>query len=61
MFARRDLLLRLTATAAAVVPALAAPEGHKMKMSLSVRVAEAFHNKEQSTKTIDELIALARS
>jgi len=61
MFARRDLLLRLTATAAGVVPALAAPEGHKMKMSLSVRVAEAFHNKEQSTKTIDELIALARS
>jgi len=32
-----------------------------MKMSLSVRVAEAFHNKEESAKTIDELIALARS
>jgi len=33
----------------------------RMKMSLSVRVAEAFHNKEESTKTIDELIALAKS
>lgn len=32
-----------------------------MKMSLSVRVAEAFDNKEKSTKTIDELVALAKS
>lgn len=33
----------------------------RMKMSLSVRVAEAFDNKEKSTKTIDELIAFAKS
>lgn len=32
-----------------------------MKMSLSVRVAEAPENKERSTMTIDELIALASS
>lgn len=54
---RRSLLL----TASLALPALAVPENRKMKMSLSVRVAEAFHNKEQTTKTIDQLIALARS
>jgi sugar phosphate isomerase/epimerase len=32
-----------------------------MKMSLSVRVAEEFSNKEKTTRTIDELIALAKS
>lgn len=32
-----------------------------MKMSLSVRVAEAFDDKTRSTKTLDELIALAKS
>ncbi|MBM3736970.1 MAG: sugar phosphate isomerase/epimerase [Acidobacteria bacterium] len=32
-----------------------------MRMSLSVRVAEAFDNKEKSTRTIGELIGLAKS
>jgi sugar phosphate isomerase/epimerase len=31
-----------------------------MKVSLSVRVAEEFNNKEKSTMTLDQLIALAR-
>ena len=53
MLTRRNLLFG--------VPSLAALEGRKMKMSLSVRVAEAFHNKEQTTKTIEELITVARS
>ncbi|MCC6587632.1 MAG: sugar phosphate isomerase/epimerase [Bryobacterales bacterium] len=50
---RRHLL-----TLATLTPLMAAK---RMKMSLSVRVAEAFDNKEKSTKTIDELIALAKS
>jgi sugar phosphate isomerase/epimerase len=32
-----------------------------MRLSLSVRVAESFHNKRESSMTIDELIALART
>ncbi len=32
-----------------------------MNLSLSVRVAESFHNKEKSEMTLDELISLARS
>ncbi len=32
-----------------------------MKLSLSVRVAESFHNKEKSEMTLDELISLAKS
>jgi sugar phosphate isomerase/epimerase len=32
-----------------------------MKMSLSVRVAEAFHDKEKATRNIDEIIGLAES
>jgi|GEM_PF-132076 len=50
---RRVLACAALATGAAATP--------KMKMSLSVRVAEAFDNKEKATKTIDELIALAKS
>ncbi len=44
--------------AAAASPLMAAG---RMKMSLSVRVAEAFDNKEKSTRTIGELIALAKA
>lgn len=32
-----------------------------MKLSLSVRVAEKFHNKRESSQTIDQLIQLAKS
>ena len=32
-----------------------------MKLSLSVRVAESFHNKEKSEMTLDKLISLAKS
>ena len=38
-----------------------APDKPTMKLSLSVRVAESFHNKEKSEMTLDELIALAKS
>jgi len=34
--------------------------GHRMKLSLSVRVAEAFGSKEKSSLTIDQLIQLAK-
>ncbi len=51
---RRGVLL-----GAVAAPALAA--NHSMKMSLSVRVAEAFHNKEETTRTITEIIQIARA
>lgn len=51
---RRDVL----AMAASI--GTANPESTPVKLSLSVRVAEEFSNKEKSTMTIDELIALAR-
>ncbi|MBI1787235.1 MAG: hypothetical protein HYR60_06745, partial [Acidobacteria bacterium] len=52
-------MTRRTAIAAlGAGPLLAASS---MKMSLSVRVAEAFDDKTRSTKTLDELIALAKS
>ena len=38
-----------------------APDKPTMKLSLSVRVAESFHNKEKSEMTLDELISLAKS
>lgn len=44
---------------AAVKSDAASPK--RMRLSLSVRVAEPFFSKETSTKTIDELIALAKS
>jgi len=37
------------------------PDPHRMKLSMSARVAESFFNKKESSMTIDELIALARS
>ena len=37
------------------------PDKPTVKLSLSVRVAESFHNKEKSEMTLDELIALAKS
>ena len=46
----------LTAPAASLLMGAA-----RMKMSLSVRVAEEFSNKEKTTRTIGELIALAKS
>ena len=49
---RRQLLL-----AAAARSLMAAP--NRMQLSLSVRVAESFTNKEKSSMTIDHLIALA--
>ena len=52
---RRDFLALATALCST---ALAAPQG--MKLSLSVRVAEAFDNKEKATLTIDEIIAMAK-
>ena len=36
------------------------PRGPRMKLSLSVRVAEAFGSKEKSSLTIDQLIQLAK-
>ena len=42
-------------------PAPAAPTPSKMKLSLSVRVAEKFDNKEESSLTIGQLIELART
>jgi len=54
---RRNLIF---GAAAASTAAPVSARG-QMKMSLSVRVAEAFANKEQSTKSIGELIALAKS
>jgi sugar phosphate isomerase/epimerase len=45
--------------AAAAARAMAA--GHRMQLSLSVRVAESFENKEKSSMTIEQLIALAKS
>ena len=44
------------AAAATQLPAFDA----KVKLSLSVRVAEEFFNKEKSTMTLDQLIAMAR-
>ncbi len=41
-------------------PEIAAPES-RMKLSMSVRVAESFSNKKESSMTIDELIAVATS
>lgn len=41
--------------------AMAAPAEPKRKLSLSVRVAEAFDNKEKSSMKIEELIGLAKS
>src|SRR5215813_8002197 len=55
---RRDFFALSTAVAAISRIALAAPQG--MKLSLSVRVAEAFDNKEKATLTIDEIIAMAK-
>ena len=37
------------------------PHRAAMKLSLSVRVAESFHDKEKSEMTLDELISLAKS
>ncbi len=37
------------------------PDRPTMKLSLSVRVAESFHDKEKSEMTLDELISLAKS
>jgi sugar phosphate isomerase/epimerase len=54
-------MTRRQAIAMAGAAGLAAGAPEQMKMSLSVRVAEAFDNKEKSTKTIEELIALAKS
>ncbi|MFN7920658.1 MAG: TIM barrel protein [Bryobacteraceae bacterium] len=51
-------MTRRTLLACAAAPMVAASA--RMKMSLSVRVAEAFDNKERSTKTIEQLIALAK-
>src|SRR6185436_1247449 len=50
-FSRRDFLAFSAA-------AFATPQ--KMKLSLSVRVAEAFDNKEKSTLTIDQIVAMAK-
>jgi sugar phosphate isomerase/epimerase len=49
---RRELL------AAAALPAMAA---RKMRLSLSVRVAESFENKEKSSMTTEQIIALAKA
>ncbi len=54
-------MTRRQALTMAAAARLAAAAPGRMKMSLSVRVAEAFDNKEKSTKTIEELIALAKS
>jgi sugar phosphate isomerase/epimerase len=51
---RRELL-----AAAAAARGIAA--GHEMQLSLSVRVAESFENKEKSSMTIEQLIGLAKS
>jgi sugar phosphate isomerase/epimerase len=55
---RRDMLRLSTGAAVSygILPA-AAPG---MKLSLSVRVAESFENKEKANLTIDQLIALAQ-
>ncbi len=55
--ARRSLL----GGVAAILAARWSGARQGMRLSLSVRVAEAFDNKEKSTKTIDELITLAKS
>src|SRR5262249_38451736 len=55
---RRDFLARSAAAAILSRTALAAPQ--RMKLSLSVRVAEAFDNKEKATLTIDEIIPMAK-
>ena len=39
----------------------AAPAPSRMKLSMSVRVAESFSNKKESSMTIDELINVAKS
>jgi sugar phosphate isomerase/epimerase len=46
---------------AAATAARSMAAGHKMQLSLSVRVAESFENKEKSSMTIEQLIALAKS
>ncbi len=53
---------KVTRRALLVAPAASLLMGAgRMKMSLSVRVAEEFSNKEKTTRTIGELIALAKS
>jgi sugar phosphate isomerase/epimerase len=55
---RRNFLAQSTAVAALSGSAFSAPQA--MKLSLSVRVAEAFDNKEKSTLTIDQIVAMAK-
>ena len=50
----------VSGTCAAIAGAHAQAFGPSVKLSLSVRVAEEFFNKEKSTMTLDQLIALAR-
>lgn len=61
---RRDFLKGTIATSALFAmgnrSVVAAPEATGMKLSLSVRVAEDFSNKEKTTLSIDQLIALAK-
>lgn len=61
---RRSFLKGTIATSALIAMGnrsiIAAPEGTGMRLSLSVRVAEDFSNKEKTTLTIDQLIDLAK-
>lgn len=58
---RQFIQTALAAGAGASAAVLEAASPERMRLSLSVRVAEPFFSKETSTKTIDELIALAKS
>lgn len=55
----RFVLSRRGFLAASIASRLFARE-QRMRLSLSVRVAESFENKEKSSMTIDQLIALAK-
>ncbi|HUQ93965.1 MAG TPA: TIM barrel protein [Bryobacteraceae bacterium] len=57
-FSRREFLPLAAAAALQCQSLPAAPQG--MKLSLSVRVAESFENKEKANLTIDQLLVLAK-
>ena len=57
----RRVFIATAAAAAGRALAAPGPAGTEMRLSLSVRVAEAFESKEKTTMTLDALIALARA
>ena len=57
----RFILSRRSFLASTIAAAALHARTYGMKLSLSVRVAESFENKEKTSMTIDQLIALAKA